>query len=681
MSFGAKTKGLFSFDDAAKQASSAGKWRDHVFKLSGTANNWDDLWDAAGEKSFIELLLCGVNNGKLSRVLTVGKDRNVDFPYISSALAEIATWTGGDVPSATNPVAIFVKPGEYDDFFTISLPFVHIFGLGNQAESVIIKSNAQDIITVNQPTTPGVFGFNILKGLELYQYGADVHTNIAFAVPTTSAFTVLMCRECFFKRDVAGATTVNFQAMFHIPAGLFFGEDIRVEQNIIAGDATAYDPHMFFVGDGGLTAVMLRDAKIDYFSEDPSDLNSLILTHPDFTGEIDVENSEINMVGRATSGTPAAEFYLLRGSAAVESYFRHNNISMYDEGTIPSNFVVYKMSNVAASVISAFNDIVFAPARGGSGKVFSGVGSGTTFDFIRGGDCAMGSLDLLSGVYCLNGSSFYHGLSGMAPDITNEPNDFWSYWFDNYTGDLWGQARMSGDLLVHDHKLSYEDWAHLPVASPLDATYPTYRLYIPVSTYTLESYCFQPGRPLYCMDGGGNKCHGIVIAAASAGGGTHWQVDIAGYIPQVAEGYDETSWRYGDFSRVVTEQFTIHGDFSDSADDDLLKNVAKQFFIWEKGQARIVRISHRVVSKDTGANQPRVNVSVDGNKVCTSNASAGREVNTAWVHTVDDIDGPVNGGNNYNKLSFGSAVEITVDANGSNKDAMDLTVIITAVLE
>ncbi len=56
-------------------------------------------------------------------------------------------------------------------------------------------------------------------------------------------------------------------------------------------------------------------------------------------------------------------------------------------------------------------------------------------------------------------------------------------------------------------------------------------------------------------------------------------------------------------------------------------------------------------------------------------------MSTSWVHTDADIDGPVNGAHNYNRLTFGSELEITVDANGSNKDAADLTVEVTIVLE
>jgi hypothetical protein len=679
MSFGSKTSGFYSFDDAAKQASSAGKWRDSVFKLSGTANNWDDLWDAAGEKSLIELLLCGVNNGKMSRVLTVGKDRNVDFPYVSSALLEIATWTGADTPSATNPVAIFVKPGEYEDYFTIGdIPYVHIFGLGNQAESVIIQNNAHHVITVDHPTSG--MGYNILKGLAVRQYGADSLSNVLFNTTAYTSLTALMCRECYFKRDVDGATTVNSDAMFKVQHGIFFGEDVRVEMVIgtDGGEATTYNPHMFYAGNGDLVGILLRNAKIDYTTHDISDENSIILTHDDFTGSVEISGSEFNISNEADTGDASAVFNFVKSAAGVLFHLDHSILEMSDNGGKKSDFVGFKLTNAGAAVFTGHNFYQCNMARGGTAKILDGNGSGTfQFDYLFG--CDPGSLDAVGGVYYRDGYGLCHALQNGGPDGT-APNDGWQYWFEQGRFGVRGQVTLSGDGLTYDRNMTYEDWAHNPQEVPLDATYPTYRLLIPTSIYYNEQYYFVPGRPVY-NDAGGYRCHGIVTAASLVG--SDWQVDIAGHIPQVAEGYSATSWYAADFHRVVVESFTIPGLFAYQADTALLQNYLGQFFSWRRGQARIVQISHRVVTKDSGANQPRVNVSVDGNKVGTSNSGNGREVNTSWVHTVDDIDGPVKTGynNNYNKLVFGSAIEITVDANGSNKDAADLTVIITAVLE
>lgn len=670
MSFGAKTKGLFSFHDAAKQASSAGKWRDHVFKLSDSANNWDELWDAIGERSLIEMLLYGINVPETSRLIWVGKDRNCDFSLVSLALAEVAGWTGGNVPGITNPVVIMVKPGTYEDYMELTQNYVHVFGVGNQAESVIIQNNAHHILTVDQPTS-GI-GFNIIKGLELYQYGADTISNVLFNPTVNPSLTALMCRECYFKRDVAGETSAGSDAMFKVNHGLFWGEDIRVEMAIAAAGVDVRTPHMFFLGDGGITGVTLRDAKLDYSTIDEVDTNSLFLTHADCTGEVSVDSSEISMVDAAADS--GGTYYVLNQLSNTRARFSDSEFHAATDNAVSPD--VTEMFHLAAGEILSQRNTFEFHARSG-GDVFGGSGGTayTFFDTVIGGEIGT-SIPTMRGLYYNNG--LFHYLDGSEVSTKELPGDFCGFWFDGTYKEFKFKHKNTADFLTYVRTLSYEDWSHFPGACAIDGTY-SYRIVPPEDSYAQK--VFVPGRPIYSiLEDGVTKCHGIVFAAASNGTGG-WNTDVAGYVPTELEGHDSQSYRYGDFSRVVVERFTVHGDFSDSADNELLKNVAKQFFIWEKGQARIVRISHRVVSKDTGANQPRVNVSVDGNKVCTSNASAGREINTAWVHTVDDIDGPVNGGNNYNKLSFGSAVEITVDANGSNKDAMDLTVEIVVVLE
>lgn len=670
--FGAKTKGLFSFDDAAKQASSAGKWRDHVFKLSDSANNWDELWDAIGERSLIEMLLYGINVPETSRLVWVGKDRNCDFSLVSLALAEIASWTGGDVPDVTNPVVIMVKPGTYEDYMELTQNYVHIFGVGNQAESVIIQNNAHHILTVDHPTSG--MGFNIIKGLELYQYGADSISNVLFNTTVNPSLTALMCRECYFKRDVAGATTVDSDAMFKVNHGLFFGEDIRAEMTIgtDGGGTTARTPRMFYAGDGAMVGLLLRDAKLDYTTVDEDDINSMFLTHADFTGEIKVDTSEINMVDSAANA--GGTYYVTNLLANTRVTFSDTEFSMgVDSPVSPDEFTMHHLE--AGEVVSQRNTYTFG-SRGG-GKVFGGIeGSGTAytfFDAVEGGE--IGSILTTRGIYYNNG--MFHYLDGSEPSTKELPKDFVCFWFDDTYKEFKFKSKRSADDLEYIRKLGYEDWSHFPQAIT-DAD-DGVNISVPEDSYAQK--VFVPGRPIYSiLDDGVTLCHGIVTAAATGSPGV-WEIDVAGYVPTEAEGHDVQSYRYGDFSRVVVERFTIPGLFSYQADTQLLKNFLGQYFIWRRGNARIVQISHRVVTADSGANQPRVNVSVGGNKVGTANSTNGRAVSTSWVHTDADIDGPVNGAHNYNRLAFGSELEITVDANGSNKDAADLTVEVTIVLE
>lgn len=672
MSFGAKTKGLFSFHDAAKQASSAGKWRDHVFKLSDSANNWDELWDAIGERSLIEMLLYGINVPETSRLVWVGKDRNCDFSLVSLALAEIASWTGGDVPDVTNPVVIMVKPGTYEDYMELTQNYVHIFGVGNQAESVIIQNNAHHILTVDHPTSG--MGFNIIKGLELYQYGADSISNVLFNTTVNPSLTALMCRECYFKRDVAGATTVDSDAMFKVNHGLFFGEDIRAEMTIgtDGGGTTARTPRMFYAGDGAMVGLLLRDAKLDYTTVDEDDINSMFLTHADFTGEIKVDTSEINMVNAASNN--GGTYYVLNQLSNTLASFFDTEFSMsLDNAVSPDELTMHHIE--AGEVVSKCNAYNFQSRAGGT--VFGGTGCSveTYFDYVNNG--VFGTGHSMFGIFFdENGLKFR--VDWNDPGTKALPADFGAFWFDDSTREFRLRIQRSSSNQYYSKSLSYEDWSHIPeVLNPIVGA-ETYRLSVPVD-YFME-HTLIPGRPIYSvLEYTDTKCHGIITAAAQ--NGSDWEIDVAGYIPLEAEAHDAQSYRFGDFSRVVVERFTIPGLFAYQADTQLLKNFLGQYFIWRRGSARIVQISHRVVTADSGANQPRVNVSVGGNKVCTSNSTNGRAVSTSWVHTVDDIDGPVNGGNNYNRLTFGSELEITVDANGSNKDAADLTVEIVVILE
>jgi hypothetical protein len=304
--------------------------------------------------------------------------------YDPSALAEIATWTGADIPSATNPVAIFVKPGEYEDFFTIGdIPFVHIFGLGNQAESVVIQNNAHHIITVEHPATG--LGFNILKGLAIRQYGTDSIQNVLFSAPTGLGVTALMCHECYFKRDVSGPTTVDSDAMFKIQHGLFFGEDIRVEMYITESAVTSRNPHMFYMGNGAMAGLILRDAKIDYSSYDIDDVYALIKLHASFTGEVNIEQSEINILADDDSSrSSTAVFYLLDGQADVTTYVRHSSISMEASGWRMGPATMHAYNMVTGKIVSTHNDYYFDNDRGLA--IFGGSAgvAESNFDSLRG---------------------------------------------------------------------------------------------------------------------------------------------------------------------------------------------------------------------------------------------------------------------------------------------------------
>jgi hypothetical protein len=119
----------------------------------------------------------------------------------------------------------------------------------------------------------------------------------------------------------------------------------------------------------------------------------------------------------------------------------------------------------------------------------------------------------------------------------------------------------------------------------------------------------------------------------------------------------------------------VAGRFADSSDTTLLQNDQKTFFIWNLAKAYLAKIYIRAATNDTGANQPRVNINIAGSAVSTSNTNAGIALIAGWANTVVDINTT-----NY-IIDYGDVIEVSVDNNGSNKDAENLTVECTFVFD
>lgn len=167
------------------------------------------------------------------------------------------------------------------------------------------------------------------------------------------------------------------------------------------------------------------------------------------------------------------------------------------------------------------------------------------------------------------------------------------------------------------------------------------------------------GRPIRYRATAGTWVYGLVTDYSS---GT---VTVAG-APMTTDYDDEIN--YGDVSRVVEVDFYIPGEFADAANTGLLASDAKTALSWGMKTAYLVRIGHKVGTDDSGANQPRVTVSIAGSAVGTSNSNAGEAVAETWTYTTSGINI-----SNYD-VAFGEAIEVVTDENGSNDDASDLTV-------
>lgn len=179
---------------------------------------------------------------------------------------------------------------------------------------------------------------------------------------------------------------------------------------------------------------------------------------------------------------------------------------------------------------------------------------------------------------------------------------------------------------------------------------------------------FKPGRPLKFMASGETTKYAIIT------GYTTGSVTFAG---AALTGASVTYAVYtADFSRVCQVDFRILDKFSAAtANTGLLASKAFTSFEWEKGPAYLVCVRHKVITADTGANQPRVNMSIASNKVVTTNSSAGQAVSTSLSNSGIDIN------ETYYKILFGQSVELTCDANATNNNAANLKVTGIFILE
>jgi len=127
--------------------------------------------------------------------------------------------------------------------------------------------------------------------------------------------------------------------------------------------------------------------------------------------------------------------------------------------------------------------------------------------------------------------------------------------------------------------------------------------------------------------------------------------------------------------RIVKVDFLVSGAFADAANTGLLASDLNTSFYWDHEKAYCVCIKHIVKTDDSGANQPRVTISINGSVVGTDNSNAGLAVAETRTATVVGINT-----SNYD-INPGEAVEIVTDENGSNNDAENLTVSVIFVLE
>lgn len=181
------------------------------------------------------------------------------------------------------------------------------------------------------------------------------------------------------------------------------------------------------------------------------------------------------------------------------------------------------------------------------------------------------------------------------------------------------------------------------------------------------SSIFKKGRPIRYRDAGGTWVYGMV--SNSAFDTVTGTVTLVG--APMTTSYD-AELGYADFNKVYTEVFVIPGYFADSADTTLLDNDLLMQYEWKRNTGYLVQVSHQVKTDDSGAAQPGINVAINGATFLSANST----VSESWVETSTTSVTIAN----YD-INYGESLEIQADADGTNNDASNLTVICTFVLQ
>ena len=184
------------------------------------------------------------------------------------------------------------------------------------------------------------------------------------------------------------------------------------------------------------------------------------------------------------------------------------------------------------------------------------------------------------------------------------------------------------------------------------------------SSFTVsgDSYdeIFVPGRPLRYKDTSGSTWYYGIVESVS--GST---VNLAGAPLQTSI---DDLLEVAPFEKVVVKTWKLNGSFATAWNATLLASNEERYERWRNSEAALVQVCHRADTADSGANQPRANIRIEGNPICTANSYNGMDVNTSWQDSGVDI-----ATGDYS-ISYGEDIEISTDANGTNNDASDLTV-------
>lgn len=173
------------------------------------------------------------------------------------------------------------------------------------------------------------------------------------------------------------------------------------------------------------------------------------------------------------------------------------------------------------------------------------------------------------------------------------------------------------------------------------------------------------GMPIRYTDASGTF-YGVVDAIVS-----NTSFDLNGAPFDVGD--DLTALAVGQPEQLIQLDFFINGNY-DNGVADLLDTIDGRAFRWLGPAVYLVHFTAQHKTDDTGANQPKINVKVNGTAVSDADGGKGIQVGTAWVH-----NGLVNIDSAQYDLQNNEALEINLTVVGSNGDAEDLSVMMVFV--
>ncbi len=234
----------------------------------------------------------------------------------------------------------------------------------------------------------------------------------------------------------------------------------------------------------------------------------------------------------------------------------------------------------------------------------------------------------------------------------------------------------ASQVLTMNSGATAPEWADIP--EPGDSRWTALEGYTATPVNTSDIYIDDVdddsvliNRPIKFKTGG--KYYFALVSGFITGGGHKGMRILGAPLTESANSIQELY--YGTPEMIRQEIINIPGYWADGESSTLLASDLKIALRWGGAAAYLVRVEAQSNTDDSGANKARVNVNIAGSAVLTTNANAGLEIaaDATWYSSGVDINT-----SNYN-ITFKNAIEISTDANGTNDDSSDLTVILTFV--